>query len=152
MDEIDRKILDLMGVDARTTYASLAIATNISDVAVKKRVDKLVNEGIIRRFTIGVDPEKTGAALRAAITFDVEPRHLESVIKSLKASPEFYSIWKTTGAHNIHCRGAFRDLHHINQVLETSLSTQGIHNFETSFLISQEKDRTYVYAKKRKEK
>ena len=45
---------------------------NVSDVAIRKRVKKLINLGIIKRFTIEIDQRKPGFELTAFIGFDVK--------------------------------------------------------------------------------
>lgn len=57
LDDTDRKLLSLLAEDARTQYADLGKALNLSPPAVHARVKKLEKEGIIERFTIRLRPE-----------------------------------------------------------------------------------------------
>ena len=50
MDKTDEKILDLLKGNARMSYQELGDAIGMSRVAAKKRVQKLENEKIIRRY------------------------------------------------------------------------------------------------------
>jgi len=148
MDAIDEKILKLMGLDSRTTYKKISQETNISEAAIKKRIDKLIKNGVIQRFTIAVDPEKTKAKIRATIDLDIEPNKKNKIIKKLQETNEFYSIWETIGAHNINARGGFENMQHLEDTLEDAMQIEGITGYHSSILSKQKKDRTYVYSKK----
>ncbi|MFW9864089.1 MAG: winged helix-turn-helix transcriptional regulator [Candidatus Thorarchaeota archaeon] len=60
MDRIDKAILLSLSQNCRTPYQSLARILDISSNAVKKRVDRLVKEGVIERFTIELSLEMFG--------------------------------------------------------------------------------------------
>ena len=54
MDELDKKILDLLKGNARMTYQELGNELGMSRVAAKKRVKKLEDAGIIRGYNTTV--------------------------------------------------------------------------------------------------
>ena len=62
MDNLDRGILDLLRQNARAGYGDIGSVVGLSASAVKRRVDKLVSDGIIRGFTIQVDPAIDGTS------------------------------------------------------------------------------------------
>jgi len=55
LDEIDITIIDILKENSRTPYTDIAKRVKMSEAAVRKRVDRLVKAGIIRRFTIEVE-------------------------------------------------------------------------------------------------
>ncbi len=137
MNTKNEKILEAFKEDSRKSYKKLGEELGISDVAAKNRVTKLKEENIINRFTIEVDPHEIGYSLLATIGVQVDPQKLEEIGKELKKYDEFFSIWKVTGAHNLHMRGAFRDHNHMNSVLEEAMSKDGIREYHLS-LMSEE--------------
>jgi Lrp/AsnC family leucine-responsive transcriptional regulator len=72
IDEIDRKILDLLQDDARLTNADLGKAVGINASSVFERVKKLERRGVIKRYIAVVDPESLGKPLTAFIRLTVE--------------------------------------------------------------------------------
>lgn len=64
MDDLDHQILAALVADARATYAEIGAVVGLSAPAVKRRVDKLLDSGVIRGFTAVVDPEVLGGASR----------------------------------------------------------------------------------------
>ena len=55
IDDTDRELLRLLLEDARRPYSELAEAVDLSPPAVSDRVDRLVELGVIERFTLGLD-------------------------------------------------------------------------------------------------
>jgi DNA-binding Lrp family transcriptional regulator len=69
-DETDRKILAALKYNSRVPFTKIAEEVSLSEAAVRKRVEKLVDDGIIRRFTVDVD---TGDKVKAIILISVQP-------------------------------------------------------------------------------
>ena len=65
VDGLDRRIIDHLSRDGRATYGAIGAAVGLSAPAVKRRMDALVHDGIIRRFTIEVDHVQLGISLEA---------------------------------------------------------------------------------------
>ncbi|MEM0021848.1 MAG: AsnC family transcriptional regulator [Fervidicoccaceae archaeon] len=80
LDEVDDKIIKILRANARASLSSIAKELGISKTAVKKRIDRLVREGIISKFTIELSARaevkalifiKTTAKVRTAETADI---------------------------------------------------------------------------------
>jgi Lrp/AsnC family transcriptional regulator, leucine-responsive regulatory protein len=67
IDEVDRKILDHLERDGRATLADVGAAVGLSASAVKRRVDRLQETGVIVGYTAIVDPQAIGDRLDAFI-------------------------------------------------------------------------------------
>jgi Lrp/AsnC family leucine-responsive transcriptional regulator len=74
MDELDRRILKVLQVDASHTNAELAELVHVSPPTCLRRVKQLTEQGIIERQVCIVAPEKVGPSLSAIveITLDVQ--------------------------------------------------------------------------------
>ena len=72
MDDVDQKILFFLKDNARVPFTKIAEEIGLSEAAVRKRVERLQQNGIIKRFTLEVD---TGEKVRAAILISVQPMH-----------------------------------------------------------------------------
>lgn len=100
LDEKDMKILEKLAENARITYTDLAKTVGLSDIAVIKRVKKL-EEKIIKRYTIVVDPRKLGYKVVSFTGIDVDPDKLFEVIEMLKNKNYLKGVWLTTGDHQL---------------------------------------------------
>ncbi|MFJ2241009.1 Lrp/AsnC family transcriptional regulator [Streptomyces sp. NPDC087859] len=70
MDEVDRKLLNLLQEDAAQAYAALGKAVGLSAGAAHERVRKLRESGVIRRTTVEVDPAAVGSGVLAFVMVD----------------------------------------------------------------------------------
>lgn len=74
LDEVDRRILNALQVDASHTNAELAELVHVSAPTCLRRVKQLVDNGVIERKVAIVDPQKIASRLTAIveITLDVQ--------------------------------------------------------------------------------
>jgi Lrp/AsnC family leucine-responsive transcriptional regulator len=63
LDDTDRRLLRLLQADGRITNQDLARRANLSPAAAHERVRKLRERGVIRGYTVELDPEKVDRAL-----------------------------------------------------------------------------------------
>lgn len=56
MDETDAKILNLLRDNARMKNTEIARQVNLTERAVRARIEKLVREGVIKKFTVETSP------------------------------------------------------------------------------------------------
>lgn len=77
MDEIDRRILNALQVDASQTNADLALAVHVSAPTCLRRVKQLTESGLIQRQVAIVDPEKVGPSLTAIVEISLDVQAAE---------------------------------------------------------------------------
>ena len=84
-----------------TPYVKIAKMFRVSEIAVRKRVKKLEEMGVIKKYTIEVDPEKVGFEIRALIGIDTKPELFISTLEKLKVMEEVISLYSASGDHMI---------------------------------------------------
>lgn len=99
LDEKDRVIISMLLKNARVPITEIARKLGITDVAVKKRLEKLEKEGVILEYTIKVNPSKLGYESIAVVGLDVEPEHLLKAIDEIKGREYVKYLALTTGDH-----------------------------------------------------
>ncbi|MBO0870854.1 MAG: AsnC family transcriptional regulator, partial [Micromonosporaceae bacterium] len=67
VDDVDRRIIASLSADARTSYADIGILVSLSAPAVKRRVDRLRATGVIKGFTVVLDPASIGWSTEAFV-------------------------------------------------------------------------------------
>ena len=77
MDEIDRRILNLLQVDASQTNSELALAVHGSPPTCLRRVKQLTESGVIQRQVAIVAPEKVGPSLTAIVEIALDVQAAE---------------------------------------------------------------------------
>jgi len=98
MDELDRQILDILRRDSRTPYTEIADQVGTSEGTIRNRVERLVSEGIIERFTIS---SRTGN-IKAMIEVSVEVNVETTVISEIMAAwDQVDFVWQVSGEEDI---------------------------------------------------
>ena len=72
MDELDRQILTILRRDARTPYTEIADRVGTSEGTVRNRVDRLLADGVIERFTVATRTGNVRAAIEIEVDVDVD--------------------------------------------------------------------------------
>lgn len=100
MDNVGKRIVLELLKNARMPKVELAKKLNLTEAAIRKRLRKLENSGIVIGYSALVDYNK--AELVASITgIDSEPERLWSLIDYLKAIEEINKVMLTSGDHMI---------------------------------------------------
>ena len=84
MDDIDRQIVALLRQDARRSFQSIGLRVALSAPAVKRRVDRLEADGVIRGYTAQVDPGRYGWGTHA---FVEAPAPRQGLLAGLDTKP-----------------------------------------------------------------
>ncbi|MGF3522443.1 MAG: Lrp/AsnC ligand binding domain-containing protein [Candidatus Bathyarchaeia archaeon] len=101
IDDYDRKIVQMLEQDSRQSFNEVAKKLKLSDSAIRKRVVALQEKGIIKKFTVQVDPAKMGINSVSIVGVDVEPTKLLEVAQKLCEIVEIKSVATSTGDHMI---------------------------------------------------
>lgn len=118
MDDLDRQILALLVDDGRRTYDDIAQQVALSAPAVKRRVDRLRKQKVLRGFTAVVDPAALGAGTEALIELFFAPgTPLEAVAAQLRVHPEVVEAWSVTGEADAIARVRARDNADLERVI-----------------------------------
>jgi len=142
LDDIDRLIVRALNANGRISYTDLAKDVGLSRVAIQARVNALMEEGVIERFTAVVNPEKLGLRVSAFFNVEVEPKSLQSVADSLAGESAVTSLYHMTGPSKLHMHGLFAD----NKEMETFLNEKlyrlpGVVSVDCQVLITRYKSR-----------
>ena len=119
VDTIDQRIISRLMANARSSYADIGKEVGLSAPAVKRRVDRLLDTGVLRGFTAVVDPEQLGWGTEAFVEVHCSGNVAPHDIKQrLEPMPEVRAAYTVSGAADaiVHLRAA--DIHHLEDALE----------------------------------
>jgi DNA-binding Lrp family transcriptional regulator len=118
IDDVDRKILACLVEDGRSTYDDVGQRVSLSAPAVKRRIDRLRERGVLRGFTALVDPTALGATTEALIELFYAPGiGLDQVRESLRPIPEIAEAWSVTGDADCIVRVRARDPQDLERII-----------------------------------
>ncbi len=141
LDAIDMQILHELSKNSRVSYVDLAKEIGLSRVAVRERIDKLVEQGIIEQFSIVINAEKLGKKISAFLELDVEPKYWDEVTSTLTANETVAVLYQMTGSCRLHMHILVEDLSVLDQFLKDHIySLQGISKVESQILLKRFKN------------
>lgn len=101
LDDIDTRIISALGVDGRRSYAEIGLEVSLSTAAVHERVKKLLERGVIKRFSISVDPATVGLNFTAFVAIRNDGGiHCREVGQRVRELPEVMELHSVAGEHD----------------------------------------------------
>ena len=100
MDDIDRKISNLIQKNGRLSSADIAAAVGVSVSTANERVRRLTSSGIVKEWRAVLNPKNVGASLCALIMIDVNYDGEAETTKTLSSFKEIHEIHHISGAHS----------------------------------------------------
>ncbi|MFI6446503.1 Lrp/AsnC family transcriptional regulator [Kitasatospora sp. NPDC050543] len=138
LDETDRLLLGRLARDGRASYAEIGLLVNLSATAVRRRIDRLRARGIVRGFTVVLDPAVLGWQTEAFVEVYCRERTApEEILASLRKFPEVVAAWTVTGDPDalVHLRAL--DTRHLEAVIERIRKEPGVQRSRSSVVLSR---------------
>jgi Lrp/AsnC family leucine-responsive transcriptional regulator len=130
IDLYNRKILMELQYDGRISYTELGKKVGLTGPAVKERVQKLEEAGIIKGYRVKLDLSKIGYTMTAIINFKMNPGSIRKFIEQLATIPEVIEVNRITGGDNMIIKVALKETRHleklINRFIEYGVPTTSI--------------------------
>ena len=134
MDIIDLKILDLLKENGRMSYNDISKTVQKTEATVRRRVKRLVDEGIIKKFTIDY---KIDLEQKISATIKIEPdfKDIKRILKELINIKEISNIWRLSGDCGLLLKVDIESIEKFNPLIEDKISQiTGIKIIETCFI------------------
>ncbi|HQS03288.1 MAG: winged helix-turn-helix domain-containing protein [Halothiobacillus sp. 24-54-40] len=142
MNNLDQKILTLLVDNGRLSFADIARELDISRVHARDRVLNLVEEGVIEKFTVIVNPEKIGTVVSAFLDVEVDPQGIETVAADLARQPEVVSLYIMSDMTSLHIHTLTEDNIGLESFVRRNLfSRQHVVKISCKLLLSRVKNR-----------
>lgn len=144
LDDLDRGILQLLHENGRLPYSTMARQLNSNEATVRKRVDRLVSNGVVE--IIGVsNPYRLGLETHVLIGMEVELSLLNTVAETLAAMEEFSYVACASGEYDMVAVAVFASDAELYHFLSHKLAeVEGIRRTYTSHLLRLMR-RTFSY-------
>lgn len=107
MDEIDRKLLQLLQKNGRISLKSMADHTYLSSPAVSARIARMENAGIITGYHASVDPIKLGCQIMAFVSTAVRAADQPEFFERLRNYSNILECSCVTGEYSVILKAAF---------------------------------------------
>ena len=134
MDAIDIQILEELKQDSRKSFNVIADGVGKTEATVRRRVNKLIDDNVIRKFTIDFSINSKPKT-RATVKIEPDFKEIKSILKELKNIDEVTDIWRLSGDCGIFIKVEIESIEKFNPLLEEKISQiKGCKIMETCFI------------------
>jgi Lrp/AsnC family transcriptional regulator for asnA, asnC and gidA len=149
LDDVNLKILDKLSEDSSTPFVEIAKQIGVSDATIHLRVRRLVDAGIINKFTLSVDNDRLGYDHLAFMGINTDPGSVERVISDLCFVHEVLEIHEMHGTFDLMLKIRAKNLEQMRDIVENKIRTLP-HILETELMpvLKSRKEEQIVSLKK----
>ena len=143
LDDVNKAIVEQLQADGRRSYAAIAHAVGLSEAAVRQRIQRLLDAGVMQIVAV-TDPMQVGFARQAMIGVNADG-DLREVADKLAGLPEVDYVVITAGSFDILLEVVCEDDEHLLTLLNDSIrSVPGVRDTET-FVYLRLAKQTYTW-------
>ncbi|GGO02507.1 MULTISPECIES: HTH-type transcriptional regulator Lrp [Haloarcula] len=136
VDDIDRQVVNALLRDGRASARDVAAETGVAATTVSRRMDQLVESGVIEEYTAQIDYQELGYEVTAVFQLSVDGSGLMAVTERLRDLKNMVAVYEVTGSHDIVAVGKFRDTNDMNARIKDLLTDPDIESAATSVVLN----------------
>ncbi|WP_054840972.1 Lrp/AsnC family transcriptional regulator [Thermococcus peptonophilus] len=143
LDEVDKKILMILQKNSRTPpLREISKEVGLAESTIYERIKKLKEKGIIKKFTVILDPNALGFNILAFILIKAKAGMYGHVADQLKKYPEICEVYETTGDYDMIVKIRTRSSSELNEFLDKMGSIEGVEATHTMVVLKVHKETT----------
>lgn len=144
LDDVDRKLIAELQSDARISNVDLAKIVNLTEGAVRRRIDRMLKSKALRIIGVG-DPRQMGLTTHAVIGLKADLKRIDGILAELAAMPQFSFVYQTLGQFDVVGVAYFPSNADLGDFLTNELAqVPGVREMQT-FLIMNTSKRAFLF-------
>ncbi len=125
MDEKDWAIIEILRKNARTSNSDIGRELNVSEGTVRKRIQKLMDDGTIKKFTVVLRHE----GVEGVILIKTEPKKAKELFDYVNS--RFDEIYEFSGRFDMAIRVNCKSLEELNTIVDELRVLEGVRTTDT---------------------
>ncbi|MFB6140153.1 MAG: Lrp/AsnC family transcriptional regulator [Halosimplex sp.] len=134
MDELDREILTILRRDARAPYTEIADEVGTSEGTVRNRVESLVDDGVIERFTVATRTGNVKAMIEVGVDVSVDTHDISDRVAEW---PEVDFVWQVSGEEDIVFVVDAQDTGRVNEIITQTRELDEVVSTKTRLILDE---------------
>lgn len=145
MDDIDIGILNILQRNSRTPIKDISQQVKLSAPSVKERINKMISSGLIREFTIILEPKLLGKDITAFMFLTLKkPEVSDTFLNMIENEPDVLSCYYLAGDYDYMIQIVTKDSVRLEKVLSKIKSTHEVARTRTVIALSTKKEKHSV--------
>ena len=134
MDDLDREILAILRRDSRTPYTEIADRVGTSEGTGRNRVERLIEEGIIERFTVATRTGNVKAMVEIGVAVDVDT---DEISGRMADWTEVDFVWQVSGEEDVVVVADTADTGTLNELITSARELDEVVSTKTRLILDE---------------
>ncbi len=142
MDDIDKKIIKVLENDARTSLRKISELVDVSLGTVSNRVKRMEKNGVIRGYSVILDPDKIGWELNVVIGLRIQKGRLIEIQERIAKDSRVHGVYDVTGDFDSMVIARAKNRKDLDDLSKNVLSIDGVERSITHLVLNTVKEKT----------
>jgi len=135
LDDIDKKIIEILQKDARTSFSKIAKMLNRSEATIHLRVKKLREMGVLKGFYAEIDPSKVGKDTIAFILVKIDANKYPETVEDIIKLKDIYEAYDVTGEYSLLLKAIVKSREELASLLDVIGKFEGVQETYTMYVL-----------------
>lgn len=140
LDDTDRRIIEVLLADARTSLRGIAEQVGVALGTVSNRVRRMEESGVIQGYGVRLEPAKIGWSMTVLCGLRIQKGRLMELQNQIADDPRVFGIYDVTGEFDSMVLARVRDRADLDNLSKTVLSVEGILRTVTHVVLNSVKE------------
>ena len=142
LDEIDKKIIKVLEDDARTSLGKISELVKVSLGTVSNRVKKMEKNGVIKGYSVILDPDQIGWELNVVIGLRIQKGRLIEIQEKIAKDSRVHGVYDVTGDFDSMVIARAKNRKDLDDLSKNVLSIDGVERSITHLVLNTVKEKT----------
>ena len=142
LDEIDKKIIKVLEDDARTSLRKISELVGVSLGTVSNRVKKMEKNGVIKGYSVILDPDQIGWELNVVIGLRIQKGRLIEIQEKIAKDSRVHGVYDVTGDFDSMVIARAKNRKDLDDLSKNVLSIGGVERSITHLVLNTVKEKT----------
>ena len=141
-DEIDKKIIKVLQDDARTSLRKISELVKVSLGTVSNRVKRMEANGVIKGYSVILDPDQIGWELNVVIGLRIQKGRLIEIQERIAKDSRVNGVYDVTGDFDSMVIARAKNRKDLDDLSKNVLSIDGVERSITHLVLNTVKEKT----------
>ena len=142
LDEIDKEIIKVLEDDARTSLRKISELVKVSLGTVSNRVKKMEKNGVIKGYSVILDPDQIGWELNVVIGLRIQKGRLIEIQEKIAKDSRVHGVYDVTGDFDSMVIARAKNRKDLDDLSKNVLSIDGVERSITHLVLNTVKEKT----------
>lgn len=135
MDDLDKAIITELRINGRASVPRLATILGVARGTIQRRLDRLIESGDIKGFTVLLRDDASSKKVRAFMLIGMSEAPLRVPIAALKRIPGLIGLYDTNGTWDLIAEIEISTILELNQIVTAVRKVKGVLKSQTFIML-----------------